>query len=187
MEVNFFGVALLTRALLPYLRASRGRVVNISSVFGYTGMPLTAAYCASKFALEGLSEALYHELRPHGVQVAVVQPGGHRTRFGQNSRWSNDRCSTYGVQRANYQNLQSKLMTRKAVSADHVAAIAEKLLLCPVMPLRVRAGRDAAVAHWLRRLLPEFLSLAVTSRVYDRIFTNPVAVPSLPSSLEIQP
>ena len=72
MEVNFFGLVLLSRSLLPHLRRARGRIINITSALGYLGMPLTSLYCASKFAVEGLSESLYYELKPHGVQVAIV-------------------------------------------------------------------------------------------------------------------
>src|SRR5688572_23972764 len=58
MEVNFFGTVLLTRSLLPSLRKSGGRIINISSAMGYMGMPLSSMYSASKFALEGFSESL---------------------------------------------------------------------------------------------------------------------------------
>src|SRR4051812_989919 len=87
MEVGFFGAAQLIQALLPALRRARGRIINVSSVLGYIGMPLTSAYSASKFALEGLSESLHYELAPHGVQVALVEPGRHRTEFSAKVSW----------------------------------------------------------------------------------------------------
>src|SRR5437868_4806455 len=101
MEVNFFGLVLLTRQLLPHLRRARGRIINVSSVLGYTGMPLSALYAASKFAVEGLSESLDYELRPHGVQVAIVEPGGFRTGFRSNLAYgekSFDESSAYSSQ-----------------------------------------------------------------------------------------
>ena len=100
MEVNFFGPAILTRELLPALIAARGRVVNLSSMLGETGMPLNALYCASKHALEGLSRALRHELAPRDLQVAIVAPGGFRTRFGDNVQWGERNVSDDPVEHA---------------------------------------------------------------------------------------
>jgi NAD(P)-dependent dehydrogenase (short-subunit alcohol dehydrogenase family) len=78
-RVNLFGVVALTQAMLPLLRKARGRLVNVSSGNGKLSMPFTAAYSASKFALEALSDALRGELRPFGIRVVVVQPGAMAT------------------------------------------------------------------------------------------------------------
>ncbi|GAB4008563.1 SDR family oxidoreductase [Nocardioides ultimimeridianus] len=74
LEVNFFGHIALTQELLPRLRASRGRIVFTSSVSGRIATPLTGAYNASKFALEGAADALRMELRPWGIAVSLVEP-----------------------------------------------------------------------------------------------------------------
>jgi NAD(P)-dependent dehydrogenase (short-subunit alcohol dehydrogenase family) len=82
METNFFGAVAVTRAALPILRAQRaGAIVNISSMGGQMSAPGFGAYSASKFALEGLSEALTQELAPFGVKVLIVEPGAFRTDF----------------------------------------------------------------------------------------------------------
>jgi NAD(P)-dependent dehydrogenase (short-subunit alcohol dehydrogenase family) len=78
-RVNVIGVQALTQALLPLLRRSRGRIVNVSSGNGKLSMPFSGAYCASKFALEALSDALRMELRPWGMHVVVVEPGAMAT------------------------------------------------------------------------------------------------------------
>ncbi|MFJ5050122.1 oxidoreductase [Streptomyces sp. NPDC088719] len=81
-DVNVFGVLNTLRATLPTLRAQRsGHVLNIGSVGGFATAPAAGLYGASKFALEGISEALHDELAPLGVRVTIVEPGGFRTDF----------------------------------------------------------------------------------------------------------
>jgi NAD(P)-dependent dehydrogenase (short-subunit alcohol dehydrogenase family) len=81
-NTNVFGLLNVTRAVLPHMRRQRsGHVVNISSVGGYTGYPGWGVYGATKFAVEGLSEAMAAELAPLGVHVTVVEPGFFRTDF----------------------------------------------------------------------------------------------------------
>lgn len=82
LEVNVVGTHDLTRRLIPAMRATgRGRIVQCSSVLGFVSVPYRGAYCASKFALEALSDALRHELAGAGVAVSIIEPGPIRTRF----------------------------------------------------------------------------------------------------------
>jgi short-subunit dehydrogenase len=82
MEVNFFAAAELARAAIPLLRAGRRPIiVNISSVLGHVGVPGCAEYCASKFAMQGLSESLRAELARDGIDVLVVSPSTTQTEF----------------------------------------------------------------------------------------------------------
>ena len=82
MEVNFFAVAELTREALPLLAAgNQPIVVNIGSILGHRAMPRSSEYCASKFALRGLSESLRAELLPRGVDVLLVSPATTETEF----------------------------------------------------------------------------------------------------------
>ncbi len=80
-EVNVFGAARVTRALLPSLRVHRGQVVQISSVAGRTVFPESGFYAATKYALEAMSEALFQECCTFGVRVRLIQPGSFDTRF----------------------------------------------------------------------------------------------------------
>lgn len=82
VRTNFFGAVYCTKAVLPSMLEKRsGYIVNISSVAGMIGTPNMASYCATKFALIGLSESLYHELRPLGIHVSVICPGPVRTKM----------------------------------------------------------------------------------------------------------
>jgi short-subunit dehydrogenase len=84
MEVNFFGLTETTRLFLPLLKQGhRPAIVNISSVLGKRAVPGMSEYCASKFAVQGFSEALRAELSKDGVDVLVVNPGRTRTDFNQ--------------------------------------------------------------------------------------------------------
>jgi NAD(P)-dependent dehydrogenase (short-subunit alcohol dehydrogenase family) len=88
-ETNFFGTAALIRAVLPIMRKrQRGTIVNISSMAGFVSHAGMGYYAASKFALEGLTEALWQEVEPLGLKVLLVEPGGFRTGIVQRNRFS---------------------------------------------------------------------------------------------------
>ncbi len=79
-ETNVFGLAAMTRAVLPIMRAQKsGAIVNISSMGGFIGFPGSGYYAATKFAVEGLSESLSKEVAPLGIKVIIVEPGPFRT------------------------------------------------------------------------------------------------------------
>lgn len=87
METNFFGVVALIKAVLPHMRERRsGRIVNISSIGGRAGGPVIAPYNASKFAVEGFSEALSFETELFGVQVVLIEPGTFKTEIFETNR-----------------------------------------------------------------------------------------------------
>jgi len=79
-ETNFFGIFRLTNEVLPGMRKSKsGKIINISSIGGKMGLPFRGIYCASKFALEGMSESLRMELAPFGIKVVILEPGDIKT------------------------------------------------------------------------------------------------------------
>ena len=82
-DTNVFGPIAVTRAVLPSMRKQKsGRILNVSSIVGLVGMPGMTAYGSSKFALEGISEALAAEVAPLGIHVTIVEPGAFKTAFG---------------------------------------------------------------------------------------------------------
>ncbi len=82
METNFFGVMRVCRAVLPLMREQgAGYLINISSIAGLTAIPFQALYSASKFAIEGFSEALRMEVQPYGIKVVLIEPGDFQTEF----------------------------------------------------------------------------------------------------------
>ena len=86
-ETNFFGVIKLIQYVLPIMRKQRyGRIINISSLAGRIGIPLSSAYASSKFALEGLTESLGYEVREFGIHVALIEPGVIKTNFVNNMK-----------------------------------------------------------------------------------------------------
>lgn len=89
-DVNFFGAVTAIQAILPHFRARQdGLIVNISSATGRSTFPLMSAYCASKYALEGLCESLSFELVSQGIGIKIIEPGMVETRFNQTTQENN--------------------------------------------------------------------------------------------------
>lgn len=88
-ETNFFGALWVCQAVMPYLREQNsGHIIQISSIGGLISGPMTGMYSSSKFALEGMSEALAEEAAPFGVKVTIVEPGGYWTNLYLNMQYS---------------------------------------------------------------------------------------------------
>lgn len=171
LQVNVLGPAVLTQQLLPALANARGRVINVSSVAGELGMPMNALYCATKFALEGLSESLRHELAAHGVQVALVEPGGYRTAFAHNMVWGEMPLPAAGRdarQFAAYRRMQEKLLARPGKDPAPVVRAVLRLAEMEIMPMRTRVGLDARSASFVRRWLPQKLALGLVGALFRR-------------------
>ncbi len=151
-DVNTFGPVGLTQAVLPQLRAAKGRIINVSSAADFWTMPLYGTYCASKAALASMSEAMYYDLRPEGLQVGLLEPGGFRTNFIGTAKvlaeGSKSRTRVEALNRF-FARVESRLV--------HPDRIARKLVsLCERkrLPLRNLVGSDAWLAGLMARLLP---------------------------------
>ncbi|MFE3254707.1 SDR family NAD(P)-dependent oxidoreductase [Nocardia sp. NPDC059091] len=97
-EVNFFGAVALTREVLPSMRQRRaGVIVNVSSMDGFASLPANGYYSASKFALEGFTEALWQEIEPLGLHAMVIQPGSFRTGIEHRTKSSGQPIEDYAA------------------------------------------------------------------------------------------
>jgi len=84
-DTNFHGLLAVIQAVLPVMRKQKsGHIINVSSIGGEVGLPFRGIYCASKFAVEGMTEALSMEVKQFGIKVSIVQPGDYRTSINQN-------------------------------------------------------------------------------------------------------
>ena len=156
-DTNVFGVLRVCRAVLPAMREQGGgHIVNISSLGGAFGMPFSGVYSASKFAVEGLSEALRFETRKLGIRVALIEPGDMQTRLPASRRTvaAAGRDSAYhsAFERAKVQQAKDEA---KAPSPQRVARVVAGVLRDPNPPLRhaVAMPSQRAVLP-LKRLLP---------------------------------
>ncbi len=160
METNFFGVLRVCRAVLPVMREQReGLIVNISSLGGVISLPFQALYSASKFAVEGLTEALRLEVRPFGIRVTLIEPGDMHTGFTD----QRVRVAAWGVASA-YAPFAERVLQivetdeRHGGAPETVAVLLERILRSPNPLPRYRVGpafqRLAAV---LKGFLPDRL------------------------------
>ncbi len=153
-DTNFFGLVRMTRAVLPHMRRQgSGRIINMSSVFGFLPMPYMALYAATKHAVEGYSESLDHELRTAGIRVSVIEPANTNTQFDANLLEPDEKLEAYREVRAAVTQKMKELVEagdKPAVVADTVL----KAALAAHPKLRYTAGARAGGLQWLRRLAP---------------------------------
>ncbi|HEU5076725.1 MAG TPA: SDR family oxidoreductase [Polyangiaceae bacterium] len=164
-DVNFRAPMELARLVLPGMRARRrGKILNVSSVGGMMAMPTMSIYSASKFALEGASEALYYEVRPWNISVTLIEPGFinsdgfEKVRFtelGASSRTSPD--SDYYAHYYNMDTFIQRIMRRAWATPESVARTIVRTVEKRRPPLRVPATLDAHLFRALRYLLPQRL------------------------------
>lgn len=161
LRTNFVSPMELIRLVLPGMRKKRsGKIINISSVGGMMAMPTMGSYSASKFALEGASEALWYELRPWNVKVTLVQPG-----FINSAAFShvylNEKVKNSIAHKDDYHlyywsmgEFIERLMHRAKATSESVAEVVYQTMLKKNPPLRVAGTFDAYFFGVLRRILP---------------------------------
>ena len=145
-DVHFFGPAALTRAALPHMRARRGgAIVQLSSMGGQMSFAGFGAYSATKFALEGLSEALADEVNRLGVKVLIVEPGAFRTGLMDSKQFS-EAISDYDESVGNTRRMTQEVNGSQPGDPDKAAAAILAALDAEKTPLRLVLGGDAVDA-----------------------------------------
>jgi NAD(P)-dependent dehydrogenase (short-subunit alcohol dehydrogenase family) len=167
LDVNLVAPLALVRACLPGLRAARGVVVQVSSVSGYSGSGLFGAYNASKFGLEGASEALAEEVTDQGVRVALVEPGPFRTDIGPKGTQAAAKGST-GLYAARWKETDDWLQWHATASpdADHCIDAIVAAATRADAPFRIPVGQG--IAEELRCKGEEMVAQAAAAEAFLR-------------------
>jgi short-subunit dehydrogenase len=164
METNYHGPIDLIRLCLPSMRSKgRGKIINISSVSGMLAMPTMSSYSASKYALEGASEALWYEAKPFGISVSLIQPGfvkSHsfeRVRFSLKSEKSHHGEGPYGAMYNSMEPFIARLMNHGLATPQSIANLVQCVIRTQNPPLWIPASFDAEFFYYLRRIFPRRL------------------------------
>jgi NAD(P)-dependent dehydrogenase (short-subunit alcohol dehydrogenase family) len=168
LDVNVVGQLRVLQAFLPALRARRGRVVIVGSIAGRSALPFLGAYAMSKFALEAMADSLRVELRPWGMQVAIVEPGTIATAIWTKPQQTAESLppragELYGLRLAQFRRLAAARSAGHAVPAEAVAQAIDHALTSAKPQARYVVGPDAK-----KRALVQHLP----DRARDRVLTR---------------
>jgi NAD(P)-dependent dehydrogenase (short-subunit alcohol dehydrogenase family) len=170
MNTNFFGAMAVTRAALPVLREQRsGAIVNISSLGGQLSFAGFSAYSASKFALEGASEALAQEMKPFGVKVLIVEPGQFRTQLAGAGMRQMPQIEAYREVVGDTREFARTMHNTQPGDPRKAATAIEQALAAGDTPLRLQLGADSvdAVRAHAQSLLNDTAAWEVLGRSTD--------------------
>ena len=173
IDINVIGQIAVTQAFLPLLRSGGGRVVNMGSIRGKVPMPFLGPYCASKFALEAVTDSLRMELRQWGIEVLIVEPGSVATPIWEKSRAGAEKVISALPQHAQrlygpaFEALRTATDKMKSFSMDAeiVAKTVARALTARRPKARYLVGWDARMEVALRKALPRLIHDWVIARV----------------------
>lgn len=156
-DVNVFGLMAVTRAILPHFRERKqGAVLNVASIVGRMGMPLGSFYNATKFAVEGFSEALSYELAPHGIRVKVIEPGAIKTDFYDRSMdHAEGAVRDYDAFTRKFFESMSASVKRLGAEPEAVAKVVYRAATSTSKRLRYPAAGGAPMLMFARKWLPD--------------------------------
>ena len=169
MGVVFFGMARMMKAVLPHMRKEKkGLIINVSSIMGYIALPFQGYYSASKFALEGLSEALRMEVKSFGINIALINPGDFRTGFTASRQIINAENSPnpYSEQ---FRATLAQVEKDENGGSDPIliAKKVEKIINTPKPAFHYLVGRfDQRLAVTIKKLIPEKLFCQIICSTY---------------------
>jgi len=175
-DTNYFGPVGLIRAVLPHMRKlGRGKIINVSSVSGMLAMPTMGSYSASKYALEGISEALWYEVRPLGINVSLIQPGFVRSKSFLRVQYSTQSGPEHGIDGLYadyYQHMTPFIERLMGLSFTTPASVAKRILrtIQKKKPaLWIPATLDAKIFYYLRRFVPRRILLELLFASLPRV------------------
>lgn len=163
LEVNVVGQVAVTQAMLPMLRATEGRIVNVTSVGGLVAGPMLGPYHASKFAFEAITDTLRNELAPWGIEVIAIEPGAIATPIWATSAAAADRMNLPAEAIERYRKPIAAARASAANASKHglppekVAGVIERALTTRRPRTRYPVGTDAKAVAWLLAGLPDRL------------------------------
>lgn len=166
-NTNFFGVHRVCREVIPIMRKKGGgRIINIGSLIGLVGIPFQAFYAATKYALEGYTEALRLELEPFHIRVSLVEPGDFHTTLTEHRKIARQ-CNSDSVYWSRFSKVIKEVekAERNGESPEKLAALIEKIISSPSPRLRYRIGPSSSIIG-LKPLLPESLALKIINKYY---------------------
>jgi short-subunit dehydrogenase len=167
LETNYLGVVRTVHAVLPHMRKQGfGTIVNVGSAGGKIAIPFQSHYCASKFAIEGLTEALWQELRGSGIRVLLIEPGDVRTEIWDRSPHLLKEESPYLDALVRFHTVKKKAMGDAADSPARVAARISDIIDSDTDALRHPVARMAGLILLARKLLPDSIFLWAVRRTY---------------------
>ena len=167
LETNFFGVVRMVKAVLPVMRKSlTGKIINMGSLAGITAIPFGGFYTASKFAVEGYSEALWHELRPLGISVSVIEPGFVHTAIGESTHVAETRLGAYDTVRKRATAALGRNV-EKGIPAEAVAETVLRVVESKSPKLRYPVGTDAKWFPRIKSVAPWPLFAAGVRKTFD--------------------
>jgi short-subunit dehydrogenase len=167
MEVNVFGAMHLTQLVLPKMRQNRyGKIINISSIGGKIALPLGGWYHASKFAIEGLSDSLRMEVKPFGIDVVVIEPGGVKSEWGDIAIDNLVRVSGNAAYKDMAKGAEKSFRRTEANNAEPIviARLIKKAIEVSKPRTRYAGGSMAKPLLFLRSILSD--------RVFDRLIMS---------------
>jgi short-subunit dehydrogenase len=153
-DVNFEAPLLASQLVIPIMRAQRGgHIINVSSVVGKRGLPLSGIYCATKFALQGISESLRVEVKDAGIDVSIISPAATVSEFGDSVRYGD--------------------VTKKFKAAGRVQTaeeVAESIVQCIRNPkAEVYPNRSSRVLVWANAIAPSLVDRIMVRLLRDRL------------------
>lgn len=173
METNVIGQVKVTQAFLPLIRLGAGRIINISSIAGFTAFPFNGAYCASKHAIEAITDCLRRELSPWKIPVCAISPGVIKTNIWERSLNLLDECMSEMPEGAKKYyapfcepliEKTRKKVAKNAIFPENVAKVVLKAITVKNPAPRYLAGKDAEFLNKIKFLPKKLLDTVICTR-----------------------